>query len=147
MQRTFVMIKPNGVLNGLLGQIISRYETSGLSVSGIRIKSILKTEAEEFYGEHKGREFFNPLIEFMISGPTLLLVLQGHEAIAVARAINGATNPDDSLPGTIRYDYAPNTRMNVVHSSDSVESAERESSFWFKKEELVDYTISKNTAV
>jgi nucleoside-diphosphate kinase len=91
--------------------------------------------------------FFNPLIEFMISGPTLLLVLQGHEAIAVARAINGATNPDDSLPGTIRYDYAPNTRMNVVHSSDSVESAERESSFWFKKEELVDYTISKNTAV
>ena len=147
MQRTFVMIKPNGVLNGLIGQIISRYETSGLSVSGIRIKNILKAEAEEFYGEHKGREFFDPLIEFMTSGPTLLLVLQGHEAIAVARAINGATNPDDSLPGSIRYDYAPNTRMNVVHSSDSSESAERESSFWFKKEELVDYNISKNTAV
>ncbi len=147
MQKTFVMIKPNGVLNALSGKIISRYESAGLAIQAITIKNITKSEAEGFYAEHKGREFYEPLIEFMTSGPTLLMVLGGNEAIRVARAINGATNPEHAEPGTIRFDHAPNTRLNVVHSSDSQESAEREISFWFDDKQVLEYKISKHTAI
>ena len=147
MQKTFVMIKPNGVLNGLIGRVIARYESSGLSVCGIKILHPSKEKVEGFYAEHKGREFFEPLVDFMSSGPTVMMVLSGNEAIKVARAINGATNPDEAAPGTIRYDYAPNTRMNVVHSSDSEESAEREMFYWFDESEIVSYKISKSIAV
>lgn len=147
MQKTFVMIKPNGVQNGLIGRVISRYEGSGLSVCGIKIIHPSREQVEGFYAEHKGREFFEPLVEFMFSGPTIMMVLGGNEAIKAARAINGATNPDDAAPGTIRYDYAPNTRMNVVHSSDSEESAQREMLYWFDETELVDYKISKTIAM
>lgn len=147
MEHSFVMIKPNGVINGLIGRVLERYEASGLAINAAKMKLISKAEAEEFYGEHKGREFYEPLVDFMTSGPTLLLVLGGQEAIRAARAINGATNPENSEPGTIRYDFAPNTRMNVVHSSDSVESAAREISFWFNPEEIVDYMVSKNKAI
>ena len=141
------MIKPNGVQNALSGKILSRYESSGLAIQAISIKNFTHEEAEGFYAEHKGREFYEPLIEFMTSGPTIILVLGGNEAIRVARAINGSTNPEVAEPGTIRFDHAPNTRLNVVHSSDSVESAEREISYWFKPEEVLDYKISKHTAV
>lgn len=147
MQKTFVMIKPNGVQNGLIGRVISRYEGSGLSVCGIKIIHPSTDQVEGFYAEHKGREFFEPLVEFMSSGPTIMMVLGGNEAIKAARAINGATNPDDAAPGTIRYDFAPNTRMNVVHSSDSEESAQREMLYWFDETELVDYKISKTIAM
>lgn len=147
MQKTFVMIKPNGVQNGLVGRIIARYESSSLSVCGIKILEPTREQVEGFYAEHKGREFFNPLVDFMSSGPTVMLVLGGNEAIKGARAINGATNPDDAAPGTIRYDYAPNTRMNVVHSSDSEESALREMLYWFDESEIVEYKISKTIAM
>lgn len=146
MEHSFVMIKPNGVVNGLVGKLLDRYETSGLSINALRIKQMTREEAEGFYGEHKGREFFEPLVEFMISGPTVMMVLGGVNAIKVARALNGATNPDEAAPGSIRFDYAPNTRHNVVHSSDSPESAAREMGFWFKPEELADYKISRPTA-
>ena len=147
MQKTFVMIKPNGVLNGLIGNILNRYEFSGLSVNAIRIQHIAQSEAESFYGEHKGRDFYEPLIEFMTSGPTVLLVLGGENAVKAARSINGATNPANADAGTIRYDFAPNTRMNVVHSSDSSESAEREIAFWFKPDEVIEYKIARHTAM
>jgi nucleoside-diphosphate kinase len=147
MQKTFVMIKPNGVLNGFIGNILNRYEFSGLSVNALRIRQITRTEAEEFYGEHKGRDFYEPLIEFMISGPTVTLVLGGENAVKAARAINGATNPANAEAGTIRYDFAPNTRMNVVHSSDSPESAAREIAFWFNTDEIVEYKIARHTAM
>ena len=147
MQKTFVMIKPNGVQNGLIGRVLARYEGSGLSVCGIKILHPTKEQVEGFYAEHKGRDFFEPLVDFMSSGPTVMLVLGGVEAIKAARAINGETNPDEAAPGTIRYDYAPNTRMNVVHSSDSVESANREMMYWFDESELVEYKISKTIAM
>lgn len=147
MEHSFVMIKPNGVLNGLIGRVLERYESAGLAINAIKIKHMTQTEAREFYAEHEGREFYEPLVEFMTSGPTLLLVLGGQEAIRAARAINGATNPDSAEPGTIRYDFAPNTRLNVVHSSDSLESATREISFWFSPDEIVDYMVSKNKAI
>jgi nucleoside-diphosphate kinase len=147
LQRTFVMIKPNGVQNALSGNILTRYESAGLAIQAISIKHFSNEQAEGFYAEHKGREFYEPLIDFMTSGPTIVLVLGGNDAIRVARAINGATNPENAEPGTIRFDHAPNTRLNVVHSSDSVESSEREISYWFDKEEVLDYKISKHTAV
>lgn len=146
MQKTFVMIKPNGVQNGLVGRIISRYESSSLSVCGIKIIHPTQGQVEEFYAEHSGREFFRPLVDFMSSGPSAMMVLGGTDAVKAARAINGATNPEEASPGSIRYDYAPNTRMNVVHSSDSPESAKREMLFWFDESEIVDYEISKTIA-
>ncbi len=147
MEKTFVMIKPNGVQNGLIGEVIARYEKSGLAVQAIQIKEITKEEAEGFYAEHKGREFFDPLITFMTSGPTVMMALGGNEAIRVARAINGSTNPETAEPGTIRFDFAPNTRLNVVHSSDSVESSSREIGFWFDSAKVLNYKISKHTAI
>ncbi len=147
MQKTFVMIKPNGVQNGLIGRILGRYEGSSLSVCAIKILQPTVDQVEGFYAEHQEREFFGPLVEFMSSGPTIMAVLGGNEAVAAARAINGSTNPEDAAPGTIRYDFAPNTRMNVVHSSDSEESAKREMLHWFDESEIVDYKISKTIAM
>ena len=147
MENTFVMIKPNGVLNGLIGEVISRYETSGLAVQALDIRQFTKEEAEGFYAEHKGREFYEPLVKFMTEGPTVLAVLGGNNAIKVARAINGTTDPETAEPGTIRFDFAPNTRLNVVHASDSVESATREIAFWFDPAKVLDYKISKRTAM
>ncbi len=147
VEHTLVMVKPNGVVNGLVGEILSRYEKSGLSVQAVQMKQMTREEAEGFYGEHRGREFFEPLVGFMTSGPTLIAVLGGPQAVRVARAINGATNPEQAEPGTIRFDYAPNTRINVVHSSDSVETAQREIAYWFQGVSLVTYQVSKPTAM
>ena len=139
METTFVIIKPNGVKNGLIGEIIGRYEMARLSVSGIKIKTITKAEAESFYGEHKERGFFSELIAFMTSGVSVILALSGEKAIEKVRALNGATNPANAAAGTIRHDFAPNTGENIVHSSDSPTSAAREVEFWFQKDELVHY--------
>ncbi len=139
METTFVIIKPNGVKYGLIGEIIARFEKSRLSVSGLKLKTITKTEAESFYGEHKERGFFPELVAFMTSGPSVLLALSGEKAIEKVRTINGATNPANASAGTIRHDFAPNTGENIVHSSDSPESAAREVDFWFQKSEIVTY--------
>ncbi|MFC1586183.1 nucleoside-diphosphate kinase [Fibrobacterota bacterium] len=139
MEYTLVMIKPNGVANGLIGKIINRYETSRLSISAIKIKHLSQKEAEGFYAEHVGKDFFARLVAFMISGPSILMVLHGHNAIEAVRVINGATSPKDAMPGTIRYDYAPDERKNLVHSSDSTESAKREIAYWFSDEDIVAY--------
>lgn len=146
MEATFAMVKPNGMEHALLGRILSRYEASGLALQAIRIVKMSRDEAEGFYAEHKGKGFFEELVGFMTSGPVALLVLGGDQAVSVVRTINGATNPADAAPGTIRYDYAPNVGMNVVHSSDSPESAKREIGYWFKPEELVSYQVSKQIA-
>lgn len=149
METTYVMIKPNAVAQGYIGKIIERYETARLAVSAIKIKQLTRKDCEGFYAEHVGKGFFESLVEYMVSGPTVLIVLSGKEAIARARALNGATNPNDAIPGTIRFDFAPNLTENVVHSSDSIESAEREVSFFFTPEEIVktvnpDYRLSSN---
>lgn len=139
MESTLVIIKPNGVKGGIIGEIISRFEMSRLSVSGLKAKSLTKQEAEGFYAEHKDRGFFPELVSFMTSGPVILIALSGEKAVEKVRTINGATNPANASPGTIRHDFAPNTGENIVHSSDSAESAAREIAFWFEKSELVSY--------
>ncbi|HLU69244.1 MAG TPA: nucleoside-diphosphate kinase [Fibrobacteria bacterium] len=140
MQTTFVIIKPNGVRGGLIGEIIARYEKARLSVAAVRLGVITREQAEGFYAEHKERAFFGELVDFMTSGPVVLLALRGEKAVEAVRHMNGATNPANALPGTIRYDFAPSTGENVVHSSDSPESAAREVAYWFKADELTEYT-------
>jgi nucleoside-diphosphate kinase len=139
MESTLVIIKPNGVKGGIIGEIISRFEKSRLSVSAIQIKNLTKAEAEGFYAEHKERGFFGELVAFMTSGPVVLLALAGEKAVEKVRTINGATNPANAAAGTIRHDFAPNTGENIVHSSDSAASAAREIAYWFEKSTLVAY--------
>lgn len=146
MEKTFAMIKPNAVKAGLVGSIISRYETARLAVVAIRFKQMTKEDAEGFYAEHVGKGFFPELAQFMTSGPSVQLVLAGENAIAKVRAINGATNPEKAEPGTIRYDWATSMTENAVHSSDSPESANREISFWFKPEEIFEYDAQDQRA-
>jgi len=139
METTLLIIKPNGVSGGLIGEILARFEKSRLAVAAMKLKTLSKAEVEGFYAEHKERGFFGELVAFMTSGPVVLVALRGEKALEAVRAMNGATNPKNAQPGTIRYDFAPNTGENVVHSSDSAESAAREVAYWFKPEEIVDY--------
>jgi nucleoside-diphosphate kinase len=136
METTFAMIKPNAVASGLAGRIIARYESARLAVAGIKMKQMSQADAEGFYAEHVGKPFFGELAQYMTTGPSVMLVLAGENAIAKVRAINGATNPAKAEPGTIRYDYATSMTENVVHSSDSPESAAREIAFWFSEAEV-----------
>ncbi len=139
MQSTLLIIKPNGVKGGLIGEIIGRFEKARLGVAAIRIQNLTRKEAEGFYAEHSSRGFFGELVDFMTSGSVVLVALRGEKAVEAVRQMNAPTNPQNALPGTIRYDFAPNTGENVVHSSDSPESAAREIAYWFKAEELVEY--------
>jgi nucleoside-diphosphate kinase len=146
MEKTFAMIKPNAVKSGLVGHIIARYESARLSVAAIRFKQMTQADAEGFYAEHVGKGFFPELAKFMTSGPSVQLVLAGENAIAKVRAINGATNPEKAEPGTIRYDWATSMTENAVHSSDGLESAAREIAFWFKPEEIFEYSAMDQRA-
>ena len=146
MEKTFAMVKPNAVKSGLIGHIIARYESARLSVVAIRFKQMTQADAEGFYAEHVGKGFFAELAKFMTSGPSVQLVLAGENAIAKVRAINGATNPEKAEPGTIRYDWATSMTENAVHSSDSPASAEREIAFWFKPEEIFEYSAMDQRA-
>lgn len=131
MEQTLVMIKPNGPRLKLIGEVISRFEKAKLSIARLEMKTLTLESARAFYQEHVGKPFYEPLIGFMTSGPIVAMVVEGDNAISAVRAIAGATNPADALPGTIRYDYAPNTRENIVHASDSPASAAREIRFHF----------------
>ncbi len=144
MESTLVIIKPNGVSGGLVGEIVGRFEKSRLALKAMKLKQVSRAEAEGFYAEHKERPFFPELVDFMSSGPVVLLALQGEKAIEAVRGMNGATNPKNALPGTIRFDFAPSTGANIVHSSDSSQSAAREISFWFQDSELVEYPAYSN---
>ncbi len=130
-EKTFVMIKPDGVKKGLVGEIISRFEKKGLALLELRLLNLSREEAEELYRVHEGKPFFEPLVEYVTSGPVVVMVLEGEGAVKVVRSIVGATNPQDALPGTIRGDFALTIEENIVHASDSVESYERESSIFF----------------
>lgn len=131
MQETLVLIKPDGVRRQLCGEILSRYERKGLVIKAMKLLDASKELAEEHYVEHKGKPFFGELVDFITSGSVLAFVLAGENAIVSVRAINGATNPVDAAPGSIRGDYALTMDSNVVHASDSVESASREIHLWF----------------
>lgn len=130
-QRTLVLIKPDAVRRGLTGEVLRRYEVKGLSIVGLQHQHIDASRADAHYAEHVEREFYPPLREFVTSGPLVALVLEGDEAIEVVRALNGATDGRKAAPGTIRGDLALSNRENLVHGSDSPQSAEREISLWF----------------
>lgn len=146
MEMTFAMIKPNGVKSGLIGRILDRYTSARLSVVGLKLHQMTSEEARGFYAEHVNKPFFPELEAYMTKGPSVMIALAGENAIAAVRVINGATNPAKAEPGTLRYDFAPSMTENVVHSSDSPASAEREVAFWFKKEDLYEYEAASNKA-
>ena len=129
--KTFFMIKPDGVERNLIGQIISRVEAKGFSITKIKMMIISKELAEEHYGEHKDKPFFNDLVSFITSGPVVAMQVEGNDVVLQIRNLMGATNPSESTPGSIRGDLATELDKNVVHGSDSDESAERELSLFF----------------
>nr|3VVT_A Chain A, Nucleoside diphosphate kinase [synthetic construct]3VVT_B Chain B, Nucleoside diphosphate kinase [synthetic construct] len=139
MERTFVMIKPDGVQRGLIGEIISRFERKGLKIVAMKMMRISREMAEKHYAEHREKPFFSALVDYITSGPVVAMVLEGKNAVEVVRKMVGATNPKEAAPGTIRGDFGLDVGKNVIHASDSPESAEREISLFFKDEELVEW--------
>ena len=137
MERTFIMVKPNGVARGLVGEIVRRFEARGFALRGMKLIRVSRTLAERHYAEHAGKPFFEPLVAFITSGPVVVMVWEGREAIKVARTMTGVTDPVDAAPGTIRGDLALSKEENVVHGSDGPESAAREIALFFSDEELV----------
>lgn len=131
MQETLVLIKPDGVRRQLTGKILNRYERKGLVIKALKLIDVPRELAEEHYAEHKEKPFFGELVDFITSGPVVAFVLAGKDAVVNVRNLNGATNPLDATPGSIRGDYALTMDSNVVHASDSPESASREIGLWF----------------
>ena len=136
VERTLSIIKPAAVGKNVIGEIVSRFEKGGLKVVAMKMLQLDENSAGGFYAEHKGKGFFNDLMEFMTSGPVIVQVLEGDNAIARNRELMGATNPAQAAPGTIRADFAKSIDANAVHGSDSPASAEREISYFFKAEEI-----------
>ncbi len=137
VERTLVLVKPDAVERGLAGEIVRRLEQRGLALRAAKLLRVDRDIAEEHYAEHREKPFFGELVEFITSAPTLALVVEGEGAIATVRTTMGATNPADAAPGTIRGDYALSMPDNLVHGSDSDESAEREIRLWFGDDGLV----------
>jgi nucleoside-diphosphate kinase len=139
VEQTFVMIKPDGVQRGLVGEIIARFEKKGLKIKGLKLIKVTEELAAQHYREHQGKPFYPGLIQYITSGPVVVMVVEGSNAVKEVRKLNGATNPLDALPGTIRGDFAQDIGRNVVHGSDSIESAQREISIYFDADEIQDY--------
>jgi len=138
-ERTLVLIKPDGVQRQLVGRIIARYEERGLKIVGLKLVHVDRGLAERHYAAHRQKPFFGGLVDFITSAPLVALALDGPNAIAVVRAINGATRPHEAAPGTIRGDFALETAQNIVHASDGPEAAVEELALWFSSNELFDY--------
>lgn len=136
IERTFSIIKPDAVAKNVIGQIYSRFEANGLQIVAAKMLHLTKEQAEGFYAEHSERGFFNDLIAFMISGPVMMQVLEGENAVLAHREIMGATNPKDAAAGTIRADFASSIDENAVHGSDALETAAREIAYFFSADEL-----------
>lgn len=135
-ERTFSIIKPNAVQKNCMGEIMTRFEKRGLRIAAAKFTRLTKEKAEGFYIEHKERPFFGSLVQFMTSGPVMLMVLEGDNAVALNREIMGATDPAKAAPGTLRKDFADSIEANAVHGSDSPTSAEREIAYFFDKSEI-----------
>jgi nucleoside-diphosphate kinase len=138
-ERTLVLVKPDGVQRQLVGRILDRYEERGLKIVGLKLVAVDRVLAERHYDAHREKPFFGGLVEFITSAPLVALALEGPNAIAVVRAINGATRPHEAAPGTIRGDFALETAQNIVHASDGQEAAISELDLWFEADELLDY--------
>ena len=136
IERTFSIIKPDAVAKNVIGEIYSRFEKNGLRIVAARMLHLTKEQAQGFYAVHKERPFYNDLVEFMTSGPVMVQVLEGEDAIAKNRELMGATNPADAAPGTIRADFAQTVDENAVHGSDGLDTAKVEIEFFFQPGEL-----------
>ncbi|HEH4506071.1 TPA: nucleoside-diphosphate kinase [Campylobacter coli] len=136
MEKTLSIIKPDAVKKGVIGKILDRFESNGLRIAAIKKVQLSKEQAEAFYAVHKERPFFKDLVEFMISGPVVVSVLEGEGAVLKNRDLMGATNPKEAKPGTIRADFAESIDANAVHGSDSLENAKIEIEFFFKSNEI-----------
>jgi nucleoside-diphosphate kinase len=139
IERTLSIVKPDGVEKGIIGKILSRFEAAGLKPVAMRMQHLSRREAEGFYAVHRERPFFGSLVEFMTSGPVVLLVLEGENAIAKNRELMGATDPAKAAEGTIRKDFATNVEKNTVHGSDSPENAAKEIAWFFRETEIAGY--------
>ena len=142
LERTLSIIKPDAVSKNLIGAILQRFESANFTIVAAKMLQLTKEQAEAFYAEHEGREFYAPLVEFMTSGPIMVQVLEGEDIIPNYRELIGKTDPAQAAPGTIRADFAETTRYNAVHGSDSPESASREIAFFFADEEICPATKS-----
>ena len=142
LQRTLSIIKPDAVSKNLIGAILQRFENANFTIVAAKMLHLTKVQAEAFYAEHEGREFYAPLVEFMTSGPIMVQVLEAEDIIPNYRELIGKTDPTQAAPGTIRADFAETTRYNAVHGSDSPESASREIAFFFADEEIFPATKS-----
>ncbi|MBW3582419.1 MAG: nucleoside-diphosphate kinase [Euryarchaeota archaeon] len=143
MERTFAMIKPDGVQRGLIGEIVSRFEAKGIKIIGMKFMNVSQELAEKHYAVHKERPFYKGLVGFITSGPVVAMVLEGEEVIKVARSLMGATNPVDGKPGEIRFDLSSHIGRNLIHGSDGAETAKSEIALWFG-DDLVDWERSED---
>ena len=139
MEKTFLMVKPDGVQRNLIGEIVQRFEKKGFKLAGAKLMQVPNELAEQHYGEHKEKPFFGELVEFITSGPVFAMVWEGEDVIATARNMMGKTNPSEAAPSTIRGDYGITVGKNIIHGSDSPESAEREINLFFDESELITY--------
>ena len=139
MERTLVLVKPDGVQRGLIGEVISRLERRGLRLVAAKFMNVRRQLAETHYAIHKGKPFYDGLISYITSAPVMAMVWEGPNAVAAVRQTMGATRPTEAAPGTIRHDFALEVGRNLTHASDEPSNAEKEVALWFKKEELVDW--------
>lgn len=140
MERTLVLVKPDGVQRGLIGEVIARLERRGLRLVGAKFMQVSRELAETHYAEHKGKPFYEGLLSYITSAPVMAMVWEGPNAAAAVRQTVGATKPMEAAPGTIRHDFALEVGRNLIHASDKPETGERETALWFKQEELVAWT-------
>lgn len=142
MERTFIMLKPGTVQRELVGEIISRFEKKGIKIVALKLMRMTRALASKHYAEHKGKDFYNDLIDTITAGPIVAMVLEGQNIINIVRKMAGATKPEEALSGTIRGDYVLDVGKNVIHTSDSKESAIREILLFFNENEILDYNLA-----
>ncbi len=146
IERTLSILKPDAVAKNVIGQMITRFESKGLRIATAKMTRLTKAQAEQFYAVHKERPFFSALVNFISSGPVLVMVLEGENAIAANRQIMGATNPKEAATGTIRADFADSIDHNAIHGSDSAETAKQEIDFFFQANEIFAYVPESELA-
>jgi nucleoside-diphosphate kinase len=142
VEQTLIILKPNAVQRELIGQLISKFERRGMKITAMKLTRISIETAEQHYGEHRGKDFYEDLISFITSGPSVIMILESMDAVDIVRSMVGATNPAKAVPGSIRGDYATSPGHNMIHASDSSESAEREIELFFKPEEIQEYRLA-----
>lgn len=139
VERTLIIVKPDGVQRGLIGRVIGRLEDRGLRLAGLKLMQVSRDLAEQHYGEHREKPFFGDLVSFITSSPVVVGVVEGPDAVQVTRSVVGATNPVDATAGTIRGDFALSIGQNIIHASDGVDTAKREIGLFFNEDEIISY--------